>query len=136
MSKIVTLAAATAFAVALGFTSVAQAASINLSTWTDESIFANHGTPTWVLEGGNLAVKQTINADPSWFVSDFNVQGLTIEGVIEVQTTTDDDYIGFALALTRATRPTSAPTIFSSIGSRPLNPLILPGALTMPQMRW
>ena len=99
MKRLATLTAAAAFAVALGFTSVAQAADVNLSGWTEETYptVTGFSDPIWVLEGGNLAVKQTVNAQPTMFFSDFNAQGSTIEGVIEVQTTGDNDYIGFAL---------------------------------------
>lgn len=70
----------------------AHAAPVDLSSWV-----ANGGG-TWVLESGNNAVKQTQNGNPTVFHNNIaSNQGQKLSGTIEVQTTGDDDYIGFVL---------------------------------------
>ena len=44
-----------------------------------------------------LSVTQTRNSDPSVFVGPFPAIGVVLEGAIRVDTTSDDDYIGFVL---------------------------------------
>jgi len=67
------------------------AAPVDLSSWT-----AN-GSGNWTLQSGNNAVNQSLNSDPSVFHNGKNSQGLKLSGEITVQTTSDDDYIGFVL---------------------------------------
>jgi hypothetical protein len=42
-------------------------------------------------------VTQTVNGNPTVFYSDFNGQGRSLSGSIRVNTTSDDDFIGFVL---------------------------------------
>jgi len=70
----------------------ALAAPVDLSTWTAEG-----GNSNWVLQSGNNAVKQFVNGEPTVFHNGVNSQGLALSGTIEVQTTADNDYIGFVL---------------------------------------
>lgn len=69
----------------------AQAAPTNLSTWTAE------GPGNWVRAADNNSVNQTLNGNPTVFYSDFNGQGRSLSGTIRVNTTGDDDFIGFVL---------------------------------------
>lgn len=71
--------------------SAAQAAPTDLSTWTAE------GPGNWVRAGDNNSVNQTVNGSPTVFYSDFNGQGRSLSGTIRVNTTSDDDFIGFVL---------------------------------------
>lgn len=71
--------------------SAAHAAPVDLSTWTPE------GPGTWNVQSGNDAVIQTVNGDPTVFYSDFQAFGNELGGTIRVNTTGDDDYIGFVL---------------------------------------
>ena len=71
--------------------SVSQAALVDLSTWTAE------GAGNWSLLAGNDSVYQSINGDPTVFYSGVNSQGMALSGEITVQTTSDDDFIGFVL---------------------------------------
>lgn len=66
---------------------------LDLRDWTQE------GMPDWgawdVADDGS-AVIQTTNHSPTFFVSPETLTaGAEIEGVIEVQTSSDDDYVGF-----------------------------------------
>jgi hypothetical protein len=70
----------------------AQAALVDLSTWTAE------GPGSWNLEPGNNVVYQTLNGGPTFFSnSDASSQGKSLSGTIEVRTSADNDFIGFVL---------------------------------------
>jgi len=77
----------------------AYAAPIDLSLWQELTLNFAGGQPAgnWVLEPGNTAVKQTINADPSFFRNNINQGAYTIDGTWQVlQNGGDNDYMGFA----------------------------------------
>ncbi|NNJ64990.1 MAG: hypothetical protein HKP16_05455, partial [Xanthomonadales bacterium] len=80
-------------------TSGAQAAAVDLGLWNDESYPAvsGFGAGIWTVSGDGLSVNQSVNGQPTLFVSDFDVAGLAIEGMVIVNTAGDDDFIGFAL---------------------------------------
>ncbi|NJC08398.1 hypothetical protein GGQ62_001396 [Polymorphobacter fuscus] len=78
--------------VCLGAAGAAQAAPTNLSTWTAEGSGGN-----WVRAADNNSVTQTINGTPTVFYSDFDGQGVRLSGTIRVNTSGDDDFIGFVL---------------------------------------
>ncbi|PVW11606.1 HYR domain-containing protein, partial [Marixanthomonas spongiae] len=72
------------------------------------SCFINLGLDSWSVEGdpshGNWipatdgsSVRQTVNSDPSFYVSNADYFNTTIQGEFMVQTTDDDDFIGFVL---------------------------------------
>ena len=65
---------------------------IDLNTWTQEGAPANG---TWVVSGDGTSVNQQINGDPTFFVSPNNFINTTFNGGFSVDTTSDDDYIGF-----------------------------------------
>jgi hypothetical protein len=73
------------------FSGAVMAGPVDLSSWV-----AN-GSGTWNLQAGNNAVKQTVNGNPTVFHNNQNSQGKALSGQITVQTSSDDDYIGFAL---------------------------------------
>ena len=65
---------------------------VDLSGWTDD------GGGNWVLQAGNDSVLQTINGQPTVFYeAGSTAQGTALSGEITVQTTGDDDFIGFVL---------------------------------------
>ncbi len=76
----------------------AWADPINLSTWTPLTLNfpGGQGAGSWVLEGGNTAVKQVINADPSFFLNNLNQTQYSIDGTWQGLPAGDDDYMGFA----------------------------------------
>ena len=78
--------------------SAAAADPINLSTWTPLTLTFPGGQPAgnWVLEPGNTAVNQIVNADPSFYLNNVNQTQFTIDGTWQVlQSGGDDDYMGF-----------------------------------------
>lgn len=91
---IITKPAAGAIAVLLAAVSslaVAQASPVDLSTWSD--------TPggTWNVAADNNSVLQGTNGNPTVFYSGTNDKGKSLSGTITVETTGDDDFIGFVL---------------------------------------
>lgn len=75
----------------------AHAAPINLSTWSPLTLTFPGGQPAgnWVLEPGNTAVRQTVNADPSFYLNNTNQTQYSIDGTWQVLSGSDDDYMGF-----------------------------------------
>ncbi|NQW18011.1 MAG: hypothetical protein HQ478_11060, partial [Chloroflexi bacterium] len=68
---------------------------VNLNSWTAENI--SSGSGSWNVSGDANSVLQTVNGNPTFFYSDFNALGSPLSGSIQVQTTGDDDFIGFAI---------------------------------------
>ena len=76
----------------------AQAAPVNLSSWTAESGFGTQPQANWALAADNNSVTQTVNSDPSvLYDGSGSSQGKALSGSIRVNTTGDDDFIGFVL---------------------------------------
>ena len=76
----------------------AWADPIDLSPWTPLTLDFAGGQPAgnWVLEAGNTAVKQVVNADPSFYLNNRNQTQYSIDGSWQVlETGGDDDYMGF-----------------------------------------
>jgi hypothetical protein len=73
----------------------AYATPVDLSTWIDYS----PGGGNWTVQGVlNDSVLQSVNGNPTFFYeAGTNAQGLALSGTIKVETTGDDDFIGFAL---------------------------------------
>jgi hypothetical protein len=71
---------------------------VNLAPWTAESYPAvsGFGAGIWTVAPGGASVTQSVNGQPTMFVSDFNVFNTQIEGQI-TPGGGDDDYVGFAL---------------------------------------
>lgn len=76
------------------FSSAAFATPVDLSTWTAEGGYSN-----WTVQGGNDAVLQSVNGDPTVFYDPTatSTQGTALNGKIRVTTSGDDDFIGFVL---------------------------------------
>lgn len=88
---------ATAAFLTLG-AAAASAAPIDLSTWSALTLNypGGQGAGSWVLEPGNTAVKQVINADPSFYLNNLNQTQYSIDGTWQGLPAGDDDYMGFA----------------------------------------
>ena len=72
----------------------AFAVPVNLSTWTID------GGGNWVFNSTNApndSANQTLNSIPTVLFNGIDSQGMSLSGAIEVQTTNDDDFIGFVL---------------------------------------
>lgn len=70
---------------------VTQAAPVDLSSWTAE------GNGNWTRASDNNSVTQSLNNNPTVFFGAGNAQGNQLSGTIRVNTTGDDDFIGFVL---------------------------------------
>ncbi len=69
---------------------------VDLSLWSVEQYqFPSQGNANWVLSNGNTVANQTVNADASILLSDFNIASTEIEGSWRVDTTGDNDFMGF-----------------------------------------
>ncbi len=74
----------------------AVAAPIDLTTWSEISPPANGN---WTVSGDGSSVFQSINGNPTYFVSPNNFANTTFAGSFGVETTSDDDYVGFVFGL-------------------------------------
>lgn len=86
-----------ALATSLAISTSAQAGPVDLSTWG-----ANGGSSSWNVQGtNNDTVLQTVNGRPTVFFDSSaaasSTQGTALNGKIKVQTSGDDDFIGFVL---------------------------------------
>jgi len=73
------------------FSSASIAGNVDLSTWTAE------GGGSWTRLSEDNAVKQTQNGNPTVYHNGQNSQGTSLSGEITVETTSDDDFMGFVL---------------------------------------
>lgn len=76
----------------------------DLNTWSQEGVL---DWGSWTVSEGGSTVHQTINDSPTFFVSPESFEAATIEGVFEVETTSDDDYIGFVMGFQGPRQPDS-----------------------------
>ena len=74
----------------LSICSFANAGLIDLNTWTATS------GGNWIVDGSGTSVLQTTNGNPTFFLSDINYINTQFDGTFGVETTGDDDFIGFA----------------------------------------
>jgi len=74
------------------FAGPAQADPTDLTGWVREG-----SGGTWVVAPDHNSVRQTVNGDPTIFYSDFNAFGHQLSGTIRVNSTSDDDFIGFVV---------------------------------------
>lgn len=85
-------------ALALLLPVAANAAAVDLTGWEENGFKGNDGAGTWVVQPGNDSVLQTFNGDPTvFFKAGSNAQGTSLSGEITVETTGDDDFVGFVL---------------------------------------
>ncbi|HEU4768602.1 MAG TPA: RHS repeat-associated core domain-containing protein [Pyrinomonadaceae bacterium] len=69
---------------------------VNLGPWTTKQYELNsQPDASWVKDLPNNAVTQTVNADAAILLSDFNFTTGQMDGTWRVNTTNDDDFIGF-----------------------------------------
>jgi hypothetical protein len=70
----------------------AQLIPIDLSNWTVEG---NPANGNWEIASDSLSVLQKINGAPTFFVGPDTLINTVIRGNLKVETTGDDDFIGF-----------------------------------------
>jgi len=68
----------------------AETVPVDLSTWSSPD---NNGR--WVVADDNNSVTQTVNGNPTVFLNGTNQTSYTMDGTWRVNTTSDDDFIGF-----------------------------------------
>ena len=56
-----------------------------------------HSAPDWTISADSLTVTQTLNADAAVYVSTLPVSGVSMTFELTVTTTSDDDFIGWAI---------------------------------------
>lgn len=73
------------------------AETLNLSDWKSITLADDKSSPypNWVLNSDKTSVTQTVNSRPSALLSDIECKDNKIEGSFSVDTTEDDDFIGF-----------------------------------------
>lgn len=74
------------------YTNLANAGPIDLNSWAQEGTSSNGN---WVVAPDGSSVFQTINGNPTFFVSGDSFINKEFTGSFGVETTNDDDYIGF-----------------------------------------
>ena len=68
--------------------------SINLNSWSQQGV---DSTGNWLVASDGESLQQTINANPTFYISPDDYFNTVIEGEISVETGVDDDFIGFVL---------------------------------------
>ncbi len=79
--------------VALG--QIRAAEPLNLSAWAVETWPGSQGPSQWVIAPDGLSVEQTRNSQPSALISDRSFLNLRVTGRFRVDTSSDDDLMGF-----------------------------------------
>jgi len=74
-----------------------QLTPVNLGNWTHEGLLANG---SWTISADSSAVVQSVNDEPTFFVSPDTFENVTIRGSFSVSGG-DDDYIGFVFGYQR-----------------------------------
>lgn len=90
----------TALAVAIPLAAGAAPVAVDLTGWTENGLRGN-GAGTWTVQPGNDSVVQSRDGDPTVFydatTSGASARGEQLSGTIRVNTTGDDDFVGFVL---------------------------------------
>lgn len=80
-----------------GKAQVFEPAPIDLRAWRRQGPPANGN---WSVAADGLSVVQSINGDPTFFISPNNFIDTVVRGRFRVETTADDDYVGFVIGYT------------------------------------
>ncbi len=83
--------------VAISVTCKSYAATqVDLGTWSAVQYeFGVQDDANWILSNGDTQADQIVNADASIFLGDFDISSRVIDGTWRVDTTSDNDFIGF-----------------------------------------
>lgn len=75
----------------------AIAGPVDLSGWSEKTLDFPGGQSSgnWIVAADNNSVTQTVNADPSFFLNNLNQTSYSMDGAWKVQTTSDNDFMGF-----------------------------------------
>ena len=83
---------------------VAQGIPADLNTWSKKG---PDGNGNWNVQEGGASVLQTNNGEATFFVSPNDFFNTTVSGSFGVETTSDDDYIGFVFGYQEPTGATT-----------------------------
>jgi uncharacterized membrane protein len=73
-----------------------DAQPLNFTGWSTVNLLdPGQGNGNWVLSNGNTTATQTVNGVPTMLLSDFSASADEFEGTLRVDTSADDDFIGF-----------------------------------------
>lgn len=97
------------FLLGINFSSAQCLTNINFNSWTQAGPLANG---TWTVTPSGDTVVQSINGQPTYFISPENFINAKIKGTIQVNSAADDDYVGFVFGLKSPTTLTSSITTF------------------------
>jgi hypothetical protein len=89
--------AGVALAIAVAVPAQAAVVPVDLRSWSERG---NAGNGTWTVAADGSSVFQSINGDPTFFVSPTNIVNTAIRGQITVTGGGDDDYVGFVFGFT------------------------------------
>jgi hypothetical protein len=79
----------------LSLASYAQCSTnVDFNTWVKGG---QPGNGNWVVQGGGSQVHQTVNGDPSFYFTPYDLMNVDIRGNFK-STDTDDDYMGFVFS--------------------------------------
>ncbi len=67
---------------------------VNLQGWS-EADYDDGGAGDWTVSEDGSSVRQNNNGNPTFYISDFGLSGSRFEGSFTVDTTEDDDFVGF-----------------------------------------
>ncbi|EGB14743.1 protein of unknown function DUF1555 [Pseudodesulfovibrio mercurii] len=81
-----------ALVLTLGLAGTGHATVINLNSWSQAGVAANGD---WTVSSDGTSVYQSVNSDATYFVSGIDYIDTLFQGSFGVETTADDDYIGF-----------------------------------------
>lgn len=76
---------------------VVEPGNVHLGGWPKEEYPHSQPASSWVVAANGLSVTQTVNSRPSIYLSPLPAFGTFLEGILRVQSTSDDDFIGFVL---------------------------------------
>ena len=77
---------------------IGEGEPVDLQAWTAVEVGvggSQQSEAEWVVSSDNTQVEQLVNADPSAFVSDFILENAQMHGQWYVNTSVDDDFMGF-----------------------------------------
>ena len=82
------------FLIITGFIQAQCTTNVDFNTWTKGG---NPGNGNWVVQNGGSQVHQTVNGDPTFFYSPFDLMNVHITGNFK-STDGDNDYMGFVFS--------------------------------------
>lgn len=68
--------------------------NVNFNTW---QVGGQPGNGNWVVQGGGSTVHQTVNGNPAFFISPFDMMNVHVSGSFR-STDNDDDWMGFVFS--------------------------------------